>query len=186
MMKKTWIGLFVAIVLLGVYYGYNNQKLADLTKSPQKTQLTQALVTQSKPSKIENTQSNTSQEKSPKVKTTLAIDDPLLNCSTSQYVCEKAVLPPKQEFSYSNYIWANAGETLSFGVTSNIGNTDLGIWIESEDGTFSSEVTMVQPIGKNDFTLVAPFDGDFRVVLQSNKPKNQTQVIDAYVKDPWS
>lgn len=131
-----------------------------------------------------NSQSEATSKISSKNKTTVAVDDPLLSCSTKQDVCEKADLPPNQEFSYSQYIWANAGESITFGGSTK-GMQNVGIWIESEDGTFSSDVHIIKPNKTNTFMVDAPFDGNFRVVLQ-NKSKKGSSPVNAYIKDSWS
>lgn len=166
-MKKGRLVFFTFILVAGISYGFLQPKGPVQNKILQKAQTVQASAIVAPK----------------KVKTTLAVDDPLLSCSSKQYVCEKAVLPPKQIFSYSNYIWANAGQTITFGVTTP--GENIGIWIESEDGTFGSDVQIIQPNGKQVFTVDAPFDGNFRVVLQG-KNKNQTRSVHAYIKDPWS
>lgn len=167
-MKKGWNILFILVLISGLYYIFFTQiqhKVPVKNKAQEKAQAVQASASVKK------------------VKTTLAVDDPLLSCSNDQDVCEKAVLPPKQLFSYSNYIWANAGEPLTFGVTTP-GET-IGIWIESEDGTFSSDEHIIQPKGNETFSVDAPFDGNFRVVVEA-KNTQQSKTISAYIKDPWN
>jgi hypothetical protein len=101
-----------------------------------------------------------------KTKTTIKMSDLLLDCSNEANLCERAILPSKQEFSYSDYIWANEGESITFSGTS-MGNDEVDVWVESDDGTFSSDIGVVDSENTKTFTVVAPFDGNYRLVIQS-------------------
>ncbi|WEG11952.1 hypothetical protein PU629_17755 [Pullulanibacillus sp. KACC 23026] len=183
MKKKELIFLFSIMIIAILYAGWHE---GFLTHAPTKktVQSTTANPTSSQTASTQKATSKSTKAATAKtkVKTTLAVDDPLLSCSTDQYVCEKAVLASNEEYSYSDYIWANAGDTITFGGETT-GNSSFSLWIESEDGSFSSDVNDVKEGSKGEFTLEAPFDGNFRVVLQHQK---NDSAVNAYIKDPWS
>lgn len=175
-MKKEMIFLVVIMIVAIGYAGFY-QKFQDAT--PHSSQKVVAVTTNTKQqtasSKTLSTSSNVT-----KVKATVAVDDPLLACSSDAYVCEKAVVDTKEDFGYSDYIWASEGDTITYGGLSDTGA--FTVWLESEDGTFSSDVNEVKASASGTFSVDAPFDGNFRVVIQHDKG---TGTVNAYIKDPW-
>ena len=105
------------------------------------------------------------------------------DCTDSFYVCERAPLLSGDTFAYSDYIWAKKGQVIEFGGAAT-GATNIGFWVESEDVSFTSDIDLVSNNGKDNSTLLAPFDGFYRVIIQ-NGGKNNNGSGYAYIKDTW-
>jgi hypothetical protein len=170
-MSKKWDFLIVIIGLIIVYFTFH---LHPITKT----------VATNKEIKSKHDQPKVTLDKKTKAKTTMEMADPLLDCSNEADLCEKAILPSKQEFSYSDYIWADKGELVTFAGTS-MGNDEMDVWVESDDGSFSSDIGVIPSNKTTTFTVVAPFDGNYRLVIQ-NKSTNFTGSGTGYIEDAWS
>lgn len=171
-MRKKWEFMIVIIGLIIVYVTFY---LHPITKTSATNKVEKSQNQYVKPMK---------QPQKVKTKTTIEMSDPLLDCSSEANLCERAILPSKQEFSYSEYIWANEGESITFSGTS-LGNDEVDVWVESDDGTFSSDIGVVDSEKTKAFTVVAPFDGNYRLVIQ-NKSANLLGSGEGYIEDAWS
>lgn len=157
------IGLLIGCY--GVYTYFHTNLKAELTNNASKSQDVSSTLTK-------------------KTKTTIETSDPLISCTNENDLCEEAILPVQQQFSYSDYIWANAGEVINFGGTSQNGN-EIDVWVESDDGSFSSDLGSVGLSQTKNFTVDAPTDGNYRLVIENNS-KNFSGSGYGYIKDAWA
>jgi hypothetical protein len=164
----------ILIIIMGLLIIYLTFHFHPVTKT----------VATIKQQKSQQVYSKVTEIKKSKTKTTMEMSDPLLDCSSEANLCEKAMLPSKQEFSYSDYIWADEGETVTFSGTS-IGNDEVDVWVESDDGSFSSNIGVIPSNKTMTFTIEAPFDGNYRLVIQ-NKSATFSGSGNGYIEDAWS